>query len=97
MINDDILNGILKLLFTLCLFVLTQELLLACADVPLTGQSDAQSWFPAGHHLYCCSVVVHTKVGGGEQWSPLGQTPGTSCCYQSIKFVQKYFTTSLFL
>lgn len=63
----------------------------------VTGQSDTQSWFPAGHHLYCCSVVVHTKVGGGEQWSPLGQTPGTSCCYQSIKFVQKYFTTSLFL
>lgn len=52
--------------------------------------------FPAGRHLYCCSVVVHTKGGGGEQWSPTGQTPGTSC-YQSIKFVQKYFTTSLFL
>lgn len=46
--------------------------------------------------LYCCSVV-HKKRrggGGGDRWT--GQTPGTSC-YQSIKFVQKYFTTSLFL
>lgn len=51
---------------------------------------------PAGLHLYCCSVIVHTKAGGGEQWSLTGQTTGTSC-YQSIKFVQKYFTTSLFL